>query len=110
MKGPLASTVEHTIKEGAKLIRKPQEDKTEFEASTMKVGSFSKAMVWLILSIAFISGLTLIVLAVLTKSFTWRAVKEYVDFMKAFSIAFVPVMMMVGVGRAFKHSKWSKDL
>jgi hypothetical protein len=110
VKGPLESAITQGITEGAKLIRKPEEHRTEIEASSMKVGSFSKAMVWLILGLAFMAGIAFIVLAELTKAFSWRTVKEYVGFMRVFGATFVPVMLMVGIGRAFKHSKWSKDI
>ena len=106
MNNPISEAVEQV----GKVIRKPEEEGNEVQAESTSVSSVAKLMVWIVIITAFIGGVTFIVLAELTRSFSWRAVKEYMNFMGVFAKAFVPLILMVGIGRAFKHSKWSKDL
>lgn len=85
-------------------IGRPEEKKDEFEAQAAPRGfSLSKWMVWILLWVVFFFGM----LFILQEEFD--RLRNYIRFIEAYSGAFITLIILIGVGRAFKHSKWAKE-
>ena len=90
------------IKEAGKTIRKPGEDRENIEAGATKSSSMAKKLIWVIIFAAFTIGVILLFQGKLL------VLKAYCSFLDSYGKVFVPLILMVGTSRAFKHSKWSK--
>lgn len=97
-----AGVGKEAVKEIGKMVRKPGESKLEIEAGATKTGSLAKLLIWGIIYAAFVIGVILVFQRSLLK------LKAYCSFLEAYGRVFVPLILMVGLGRAFKHSRWSK--
>ena len=95
--------IKEGIKEVGKTIRKPEESRTEIEAGKTKTGSMAKTLIWGIIYAAFVVGVIL-----LFRAKSLLLLKAYCSFLESYGRIFIPIILVVGVGRSFKHSKWSK--
>ena len=90
------------IKEAGKTIRKPGEDRENIEAGATKTGPMAKVLIWVVIFGCLAIGVILLFQGKLL------VLKAYCSFLESFGRVFVPLMILVGLGRAFKHSRWSK--
>jgi len=95
-------TIKAGIEEIGKTIRKPEENQTNIETGATKTGSMAKTLIWGIVYAAFVIGVVFLFQRKLL------VLKAYCSFLESYGRVFIPLILVVGVGRAFKHSKWSK--
>lgn len=98
----MKTVIKEGIKELGKTIRKPEESRSDIEAGKTKTGSLAKMLIWGIIYAAFVIG------AILLFRKQILILKAYCSFLESYGRIFIPIILVVGVGRSFKHSKWSK--
>lgn len=87
---------------------KPKAGEQSIEAGKTKISSTSKGLVWFVIFLTL--GLTvLFVVLCAVDLLEWKAFKNWIDGLKVWGNLFIPLVIMVGIGRAFKHSVWSGE-
>jgi len=87
---------------------KPESTESTVEGGETKTSSASKGLVWFVIFLSF--GLTLLfVILCALKLLPWKTFTHWIDGLKVWGNLFIPLVIMVGVGRAFKHSVWSSE-
>ena len=83
---------------------RPEEQKQDFdvEKASSKF-SMSKWMVWILLWVVLGLGVYFILKG------QFKELRNYIRFIEAYSGAFITLIILIGVGRAFKHSRWAKE-
>lgn len=112
MKG--AESIADVAKKGINAIRDAEEHKDEFEVQMApeqnnKKKSFAKLFIFCIVAfIIMVGAAKLLTAEKIGELIRWM--KAYRDYVLAVTPMILMLMSLVGISRAIRHTKWSKDL